>query len=101
YPVVAGVHAVEVENLVSDPTPDGLYGLKLVIHTGPINGFQVSVAEVDARAHSLVLRGGTCLVRGRGDRCVRRQRADASLFAVPRCPAAGHYSAQLLSTYPP
>ena len=33
YPVVAGVHAVEVENVVSDPTPDGLYGLKLLIHT--------------------------------------------------------------------
>jgi hypothetical protein len=101
YPVVAGVHAVETENLVSDPTPDGLYDLKLKINTGPINGFQVSVAEVDARARSLVLRRGTCLVRGRGGRCARRQRADASLFAAPRCPASGHYSAQLLSVYPP
>jgi hypothetical protein len=101
YPVVAGVHAVEVENFVSDPTPDGLYGLKLVIHTGPINGFQVSIAEVDARVHSLVLRRGECLARGRGGRCVRRQRKEASLFAVPRCPASGSYSAELFSAYAP
>jgi hypothetical protein len=101
YPVVAGVHAVVTENFVSDPTPDGIYGLKLAIDTGPINGFQVSVAEVDARAHSLELRRGTCLARGRGNRCVRRQRVDASLFNVPRCPASGHYSAQLLTTYAP
>jgi len=101
YPVVAGVHAVEVENFVSDPTPDGLYGLKLMIHTGPINGFQVSISEVDARARSLVLRRGTCLARGRGGRCARRQRADVSLFEVPRCPASGHFSAQLFSSYAP
>jgi len=101
YPVVAGVHAVEPENLVSDPTPDGLYDLKLEINTGPINGFQVSIAEVNARARSLVLRRGTCLTRGSGGRCVRRQSADASLFELPRCPSSGHYSAQLLSAYSP
>jgi hypothetical protein len=89
------------ENLVHDPTPDAVYGLKLRIDTGPINGFQVSIAEVDATARSLVLRRGTCLARGRGGRCLRRQRSTASLFVVPRCPAAGHYSAQLLSVYPP
>ena len=101
YPVVAGVHAVVTEELVSDPTPDGLYGLKVKIHTGPINGFQVSIAEVDARVHSLVLRRGTCLARGGGGRCARRQRTDAPLFTVPRCPASGHHSAQLLAIYQP
>ncbi|HEV7772906.1 MAG TPA: hypothetical protein VGO48_06450 [Conexibacter sp.] len=101
YPVVAGVHAVEVENFVSDPTPDGLYGLKLLIHIGPINGFQVSIAEVNATARSLQLRRGTCLTGAHGGRCVRRQRADASLFVIPRCPASGHFSAQLFSAYPP
>lgn len=101
YPVVAGVHAVETENLIPDPTTDGLYGLKLVIHTGPINGFQVSLAEVDAHVHSLVLHRGECLARGRGNRCVRRQRADATLFNVPSCPASGHYSAELQTTYAP
>lgn len=101
YPVVAGVHAVVTENVVDDPTPDGIYGLKLVIDTGPINGFQVSIAEVDAHARTLTLRRGTCLARGRGGRCVRRQRADASLFHVPSCPASGHYLAQLFAAYAP
>lgn len=101
YPVVAGVHAVITENFTDDPTPDGLYGLKLVIYTGPINGFQVSIAEVDATARSLELRKGTCLARGRDGRCGRRQPVDTSLFVVPRCPASGHLSAQLLSAFPP
>ncbi|HEX7289591.1 MAG TPA: hypothetical protein VF250_00565 [Conexibacter sp.] len=101
YSVVAGVHAVMTEDVVSDPAPDGVYDLKIVIDTGPVNGFRVSIAEVDARARSLVLRRGTCLARAGGGRCVRRQRTDASLFVLPRCPASGHYSAQLLSVYPP
>jgi hypothetical protein len=101
YPVVAGVHAVERENFLSDPSPDGVYGLKLAIYTGPINGFQLSRAQVDATVHSLVIRRGACLARGRGGRCVRRQRADASLFMLPRCPASGRYSVQLFAAYPP
>jgi hypothetical protein len=86
---------------VSDPTPDGLYGLTLMVHTGPINGFQVSIAELDVTVRSLELHRGACLARGRGGRCVRRQRADASLFELPRCPASGQFSAQLLSVYAP
>jgi hypothetical protein len=72
-----------------------------VIYTGPINGFQVSIAEVDATAHSLELKKGTCLARGREGRCTRRQREDAALFDVPRCPASGHFSAQLYTAFPP
>ena len=101
YSIVAGVHAVEQENFLLDPSPDGLYGLKLAIYTGPINGFQVSRAEVDATVHSLTIRRGTCLARGRGGRCVRRQRADASLFALPGCPASGRYGVQLFAAYLP
>jgi hypothetical protein len=101
YPVVAGVHAVVTENLVSDPTPDGLYGDKIVMYSGPINGFQVSIAEVDATVRSLRLRRGTCMKTVRGGRCVRRQPADASLFRIPRCPDSGHLSAQLFSAFPP
>ncbi|HYV15390.1 MAG TPA: hypothetical protein VE972_05180 [Conexibacter sp.] len=100
YPVVAGVHALERENFLSDPSPDGLYGLKLAIYTGPINGFHVSRAQVDATVHTLTIRRGTCLARGRGGRCVRRQRADASLFTLPSCSASKHYSVQLFAAYP-
>lgn len=101
YPVVAGFHAVEQENFVSDPTPDGLYGLKLQIYVGPLNGFQLSRAEIDATVHALTIPRGTCLARGSGGRCVRRQRVDASLFQLPRCPASGPFAAQLLTAYPP
>jgi hypothetical protein len=101
YPVVAGVHAAVTESLFADPTPDGLFGLKLAINTGPINGFQLSIAEIEVTVRSLHLRRETCLARGRGSRCTRRQRTDESLFAVPRCPASGHFSAQLDTVYPP
>jgi hypothetical protein len=101
YPVVAGVHAIEQENLVADPTPDGLYGDKILIYTGPLNGFQLSRAEVNVTAHSLRLRRGECLSSGRGGRCTRRQPTDASLFVVPKCPSSGRFSAQLLTTFPP
>jgi len=101
YPVVAGVHAMELENLVSDPSPDGRYGLELHIYSGPINGFQLSRAQVDVTVRSLTLRRGTCLARGRGGRCVRRQRADASLFELPSCPASGLFSVQLFAAYVP
>lgn len=101
YPVVAGVHAAVTENLFSEPTPDGLFGLELEINTGPINGFQVSIAEIEVTVRSLQLRRGTCLARGRSSHCTRRQRTDESLFAVPRCPASGHFSAQLDTIYPP
>ncbi|HKG01663.1 MAG TPA: hypothetical protein VKB03_00665 [Conexibacter sp.] len=101
YPVVAGVHAAVTESLFFDPTPDGRFGLKLAINTGPISGFQVSIAEIEVTVRPLQLRRGTCLARGRGSRCTRRQRTDESLFAVPRCPASGHFSAQLDTVYPP
>ena len=101
YPVIAGVHAVEHESLVSDPSPDGLFGLKLLIYTGPVNGFQLSRARVDVTVRSLVLRRGTCLARGREDHCVRRQRTTEWLFEVPTCQASAVFDVQLLAAYPP
>lgn len=100
YPVVAGVHAAVTENVFSEPTPDGLFGLRLEINTGPINGFQLSIAEIEVTVRSLRLRKGACVARGRGASCTRRQRTDEALFAVPRCPASGHFSAQLDTVYP-
>jgi hypothetical protein len=101
YPVVAGVHAAVTESLFDEPTPDGLFGLELAINTGPINGFQVSIAEIEVTVRALRLRRGTCVARGRaGSSCIRRQRTDESLYAVPSCPASGHFSAQLDTTYP-
>jgi hypothetical protein len=101
YPVVAGVHAVEQENLVDDPTPDGRYGEKVVIYTGPLNGFQLSRTRVDATVRSLRLRRGECLERGRAGRCAKRQPRDATLFTVPRCPPSGDFGAELVMLFPP
>jgi hypothetical protein len=101
FPVVGGVYAVLTESFVADPTPDGLYGVKLIHPTGPINGFQLSLAEVHARLRSLQARKGTCARADRRGRCVRRLHADASLFQLPPCPASGLLSAELVETFPP
>lgn len=97
YPVVAGVHAVERESFLLV----GQQRLVLALNTGPINGFQVSRAEIDATVRTLTIRRGTCLARGRSGRCARRQRADASLFTLPSCPASGRFGVELFAAYPP
>ncbi len=99
FPVVAGVHAAITDSLVSDPTPDGLYGYKLVFDTGPISGFKVSIAEADTTVHGLELAKGACLRRDRHGRCRARQRADTYLFGAPACPSSGQLSALMFSSY--
>jgi hypothetical protein len=98
YPVVAGVHAALQGNVVNDPTPDGLYGYKLLLPKGPINGLQISIAEVTATIHGLTIPQGTCLRRGAGGRCTARARTDTDSFVLPRCPPSGRMLAQPVST---
>jgi hypothetical protein len=101
YPVLAGVHAIEVDNFVSEPTADGLYDLAFVIKQHPIAGVRVNIAEVHASLRSLRMRKGTCVARDRRGRCTRRLSAAASLFKLPACPPSGQFSAQLLTTFVP
>jgi hypothetical protein len=101
FPVVAGVHAAIVDDIVDDPTPDGLYGLKLSVPTGPIAGFDVSIAEVDTSVRGLKLRRGACLATDRRGRCTRRQPEDVYSFVVPECPPGGLLSALMFSGYQP
>ncbi len=101
YPVVTGVHAAIAADIVEDVTPDGLYGLKLTIPTGPIAGFDVSIAEVDTAVRGLKIGRGTCLASSRRGRCTSRQSADVYSFVVPACPPAGHFSALMHTAYPP
>jgi hypothetical protein len=101
YPVVAAVHAALQGNVVNDPTPDGLYGLKVLLPKGPINGLQVSIAEVTATIHGLTIAKGTCLKRGAHGRCTSRARTDINSFVVPRCPPSGQLLAQLFAGYAP
>jgi hypothetical protein len=98
-PVLAGVHAAITESIVDDPTPDGLYGYKLILPTGKIGGFDISLAEVRATVHGLQIPKGACLKRNRRGGCARRQRADLFSFVVPPCPASGQLYAQLFSGF--
>lgn len=101
YPALAGVHAALDVSFMPDPTPDGLYGYKVLLPTGPINGFAVSVAEVDATVRSLLLPKGSCRRRGAGGRCTARRRTALSSFVVPACPPSGSLSAELFSAWAP
>jgi hypothetical protein len=86
----------------SDPTPDGLYDYKLVLPTGPINGIQISVAEVHVTTTGLSLnkKKATCLKRKRG-KCVKKKVKKTSLFwfRQPKCPANGQLSFQAFYGY--
>jgi hypothetical protein len=100
-PVVAGVHVALHDDLLDEPTPDGLYGYKVVLPTGRIGGFDVRIAEVRTMVRALELHKGTCLRRARGGRCLRRQQAELSSFVLPACPASGRLSAQMFASYAP
>lgn len=86
----------------SDPTPDGLYDYKLVLPTGPINGIQISVAEVNVTTTGLYLtkKKTTCKKRKRG-KCVKRKVKKTSKFwfTQPPCPASGQLNFQAFYGY--
>jgi hypothetical protein len=86
----------------NDPTPDGLYGYKLVLPTGPINGIQISVAEVHVTTRGLFLtkKKVSCKKRKRG-KCVKKKVKKTSLFwfTQPPCPASGQFNFQAFYGY--
>jgi len=86
----------------NDPTPDGLYGYKLVLPTGPINGIHISVAEVHVTTTGLSLtkKKSTCVKR-KGKRCVKKKVKKTNLFwfTTPKCPASGTFSFQAFYSY--
>ncbi len=101
FPVLADVHAALVGSILNAPTPDGLYGYKLLLPKGPINGLDVSIAEVSASLHGLTIPRGTCLKRDRRGRCTARQRTDLDSFVLPRCSPSGLFYALLFAGYAP
>ena len=92
FEVLTGVHAALNANFVNDPTPDGLYGYRLDLPRGEVNGFRVSIAELNATTNGLTLKKGECLKRNARGRCVKRQRRTTFWFNVPPCPASGMFS---------
>lgn len=83
------------------PTPDGLYGLKMLLPTGPIAGFDVSVAEIDVQVRGIKPATGTCLRSGHRGRCTRRRPSHLYSFVVPQCPPADSLSALMFTGYAP
>jgi hypothetical protein len=101
FEVITGVHVAINANFFNDPTPDGLYGYRLDLPPGEVNGFKVSLAEINATTSGLSLLRGECLKRSARGRCVKRQRRTVFWFNTPRCPPSGSLSIQEFFSYPP
>jgi hypothetical protein len=100
-PIVAAVHVVLNANFFNDPSPDGLYGYKLELPVGPINGINVSIAELHVRTTGLTLLKGTCLATNRKGRCTKRQHKTLFWFTIPKCPPSGQFSFLSFDGYAP
>jgi len=89
-------------NFVNDPTPDGKFGYKLVLPTGPIAGINVSFAEVTAVNNGLTIvkKKTTCTKRKRG-KCVKRKVKTKKTFWFKRpvCPPSGKLNFQAFYGY--
>jgi hypothetical protein len=94
FEVLTGVHAALSANFVNDPTPDGVYGYRLDLPRGEVNGFRVSIAELNVTTSGLSLLKGTCLKTNRKGRCVARQKRTIFWFTIPPCPPSGLFSFQ-------
>jgi hypothetical protein len=101
FEVLTGVHVALNANFVNDPTPDGVYGYRLDLPPGDINGLRVSLAEIDVTTNGLTLLKGTCLKQNARGRCVRRQRRTVFWFTIPPCPASGSFSVEEFFGYDP
>jgi hypothetical protein len=88
-PLVAGTHVALTSSFFDDPTPDGLYGYKLVLPAGKISGLPISVAELKVTTSGLSIPKGACLKAGRHGKCVKRQPNTIFWFTQPTCPPSG------------
>lgn len=100
-PIVANVHTVLNATFLNDPTPDGLYGYKLELPVGPVNGFSVSIAELSVTTTGLTILKGTCLKQGKHGTCVKKQKQTIFWFTKPKCPPSGQISIQSFYAYAP
>lgn len=101
FEVLTGVHVALNANFVNDPTPDGLFGYRLDLPPGDVNGIRVSLAEINVTTSGLTLLKGTCLKQNARGRCVKRQGRSLFWFTIPPCPASGKFSFQEFFGYEP
>jgi hypothetical protein len=89
-------------SFVNDPTPDGLYGYKIVLPTGPVAGVRISVAEVHVTTEGLTLtkKKTTCAKKKKG-KCTKRKVKKTNLFWFnrPPCPPSGQLSFEAFYGY--
>jgi len=101
-PTIRNTHPIVNVDFVNDPTPDGVYGYKIVLPTGPINGIRISVAEVHVTTVGLTLqqKKKTCLRKKRG-KCVKKKVKKSNIFwfTEPPCPPSGNLSFQAFYAY--
>ncbi len=99
FEVLTGVHAALAANFVNDPT--GPYGYRLDLPRGDVNGFRVSIAQLDVTTSGLSLVKGTCLKTNKKGKCVSRQKRTIFWFTIPPCPPSGAFSFQEFFGYDP
>ena len=99
FEVLTGVHVALNANFVNDPTPDGLYGYRLDLPHGNINGIEVSIAELNATTNGLTIKKGECLKRNARGTCVKRARRTLFWFTIPPCPPSGQFSFEQFYAY--
>jgi hypothetical protein len=84
-----------IGNFVNQPTPDGKYGYKLVLPTGPIQGINISLAEIKATVKGLTItkKKTSCQKKRRG-KCVKKKvkKTKVFWFTQPKCPPSGKLS---------
>lgn len=90
-PAVKGIRSFNT-NIFKDPTPDGMYGYRLSLPSGPIDGLKISISElsVTTKGVSAVKQTVKCLKRKRG-KCIKRQITKKTIFWLtqPTCPTTG------------
>lgn len=99
-PVLAAQRFIFFANLFDDPTPDGLYGVRLLLPPGKVGSLRFSVAElrVENPGMTRVVSERRCVLR-RGGRCVRTTLARRTVWwaTPPTCPPSGQI--QFEATY--
>jgi hypothetical protein len=101
-PIIATTRVVAHTNWFNDPTPDGVYGYKLVLPVAPVTGLRITITRVDVttKGLSLVKKKKSCAKKRHG-KCVKKKvkKTVKFWFTPPTCPASGQLSFQAFYAY--
>jgi hypothetical protein len=101
-PIIANTRVVAHTNWFNDPTPDGLYGYKLVLPVAPVAGLRITISRVDVTTKGLtqIKKKKTCIKKRHG-KCVKKKvkKTFKFWFTPPTCPPSGQLSFQAFYAY--